>query len=113
MDTTGSVDVTASGPEQVTMGKLIEDLKMIIADTDELLRATANQAGARIAEARVRLEGSLKVANARIAEAQEAAMARTRVAAKATDDYVRAKPWNAVGIAAGVGLVLGVLIARR
>ena len=47
------------------------------------------------------------------AEAQESALARTKVAAKATDDYVRANPWNAVGIAAGVAFVLGVLITRR
>ena len=113
MDTTGSVEVTGTGPEQVTMDKLIVDVRTVIADTDELLRATANQAGARIAEARVRLEGSLKVANARIAEAQEAALARTKIAAKATNDYVRANPWNAVGIAAGVGFIVGVLITRR
>ena len=113
MDTTGSVDLKGTGPEQVTMDKLLEDLRTVIADTEELLQATANQAGARIAAARTKVEESLKVANARIAEAQEAALARTKIAAKATDDYVRAKPWNAVGIAAGVGFVLGVLIARR
>jgi ElaB/YqjD/DUF883 family membrane-anchored ribosome-binding protein len=113
MDTTGSVDVKGTGPEQVTMDKLLEDLRTVIADTEELLKATANQAGARIAAARTKVEESLKAANARIAQAQEAALARTKIAAKATDDYVRAKPWNAVGIAAGVGFVLGVLIARR
>jgi ElaB/YqjD/DUF883 family membrane-anchored ribosome-binding protein len=113
MDTTGSVDVTGTGPEQVTMDKLIEDLRTVIADTEELLKATANQAGARIAEARVKLEESLTVAKARIIEAQEAALARTKTAARATDLYVRANPWNAVGIAAGVGFVLGVLITRR
>ena len=113
MDTTGSVDVTGTGPQQVTMDKLIEDLRTVIADTEELLKATANQAGARIAAARAKLEESLKVANARIAEAQEAALARTKIAAKAADNYVRANPWNAVGIATGVGFVLGVLITRR
>jgi ElaB/YqjD/DUF883 family membrane-anchored ribosome-binding protein len=98
MDTTGSVDVKGTGPAQVTMDKLLEDLRTVIADTEELLKATANQARARIAAARTKVEESLKVANARIAEAQEAALARTKIAAKATDDYVRAKPWNAVGI---------------
>ena len=44
MDTTGSVDVTGIVPEQVTMDKLIEDLRTVIADTEELLKATANQA---------------------------------------------------------------------
>jgi ElaB/YqjD/DUF883 family membrane-anchored ribosome-binding protein len=113
MDTTGSVDAVVTRSEQVTMDKLMEDLRTVIADTEELLKATANQAGARIAAARVKLEESLKVANARIAEAREAALARTRIAAKATDDYVRANPWGAVGIAAGVGFLLGVLLTRR
>ena len=113
MDTTGPGDVTGTGPEQVTMDNLIVDVRTVIADTEELLKATANQAGARIAEARVKLEQSLTVAKARIAEAQEAALARTKVAAEATDRYVRANPWNAVGIAAGVGFVLGLLITRR
>jgi ElaB/YqjD/DUF883 family membrane-anchored ribosome-binding protein len=113
MDTTGSVDVTATRSEQVTMDKLIEDVRTVIADTEELLKATANQAGARIAEARVKLEQSLTIAKGRIAEAQDAALARTKVAAEATDRYVRANPWNAVGIAASVGFVLGLLITRR
>jgi ElaB/YqjD/DUF883 family membrane-anchored ribosome-binding protein len=113
MDTTGSVDAVVTKSEQVTMDKLIEDLRTVIADTEELLKATANQAGARIAAARVKLEESLTVAKARIAEAQEAALARTKIAAKASDQYVRANPWNAVGIAAGVGFVLGALLARR
>ncbi len=113
MGTTGSVDVTATAAEQVTMDKLIADLRTVIADTEELLKATANQAGARIAAARVKLEESLTVAKTRIAEGQEAALARTKIAAKTTDHYVRANPWNAVGIAAGVGFVLGLLITRR
>ena len=72
MDTTESVDVTGTRPNQVTMDKLIEDLRMVIDDTEELLKATANQAGVRIGEARVKLEQSLTVAKARIAEAQDA-----------------------------------------
>ncbi|MFH0811942.1 MAG: hypothetical protein V2A69_03780 [Pseudomonadota bacterium] len=41
------------------------------------------------------------------------AMAKTKAAAKATEDYVRANPWKAMGITAAVGFVLGILVARR
>lgn len=113
MDTSGSVEVTGVGTAQVARDKLVADLRTVIADTEELLKATADQAGARIAAARVKLQASLKSANARIAEAQEATSARARVAIGTTEDYVRANPWQALGIAAGVGVVLGVLLARR
>jgi ElaB/YqjD/DUF883 family membrane-anchored ribosome-binding protein len=48
-----------------------------------------------------------------VAEAEEAVMVRTREAARVTDEFVRDKPWYAVGIAAGVGLIIGMLIGRR
>ena len=106
--------MTDTGPEQVTKDKLIQALRMVIADTEELLKATANQAGARIAEARVKLEESLTVAKARIAEAQEAALARTRSPQRlptSTCGPVHGMPWALPQ--APVGLVLGVLITRR
>lgn len=95
------------------MDKLMKDLRTVIADMEELLKATANQTGERIAAARVKAEESLQVARARLAEAQAAVAARTKRAVELTDDYVRAKPWNAVGIAAAFGFVLGMLAARR
>jgi ElaB/YqjD/DUF883 family membrane-anchored ribosome-binding protein len=48
-----------------------------------------------------------------MAEAQAALLVRTRAAAKATDEYVHMHPWKAIGVAAGVGLVIGMLIGRR
>lgn len=99
--------------EQITKDKLMDDLRIVVADAEELLRATANQTGERIAAARVKAEESLKVAKVRLAEAQAAMLARTKAAAKATDDYVRANPWRAVGISAAAGFVIGILVARR
>jgi ElaB/YqjD/DUF883 family membrane-anchored ribosome-binding protein len=62
---------------------------------------------------RAKAEESLRIAKARMADAQEALLAKTREAAKATDVYVHENPWKAVGVAAGVGLVIGLLIGRR
>ncbi|MGA7949503.1 MAG: DUF883 family protein, partial [Thiobacillaceae bacterium] len=77
------------------------------------LKATANQGGEKLAEVRAKAEESLRVVKARMADAQAALLARTREAAKATDAYVHENPWRAVGVAAGVGLVIGLLIGRR
>ena len=93
--------------------KLVEDLRIVVADAEELLKATANQTGERIAAARARAGESLQVAKARLDEAQTAVVERTKVAARATDDYVHDNPWQAIGVAATIGLILGALIARR
>ncbi len=97
----------------VTREKLVSDLKVVIADAEELLRATANQAGEKIAEIRVKAEENLRNAKIRLARAEEALLERTKAAARATDDYVRANPWRAVGIAAGAGFIVGLLVGRR
>jgi ElaB/YqjD/DUF883 family membrane-anchored ribosome-binding protein len=93
--------------------KLMDDLRSVVSDAEELLRATAGQAGEKVAAARARAEESVRIAKARIADFGAAAAERTREAATATDEYVHQNPWSAVGVAAGVGLLLGILIARR
>jgi ElaB/YqjD/DUF883 family membrane-anchored ribosome-binding protein len=107
------VMATEAQLEQVTTDKLMEDLSAVVADAEELLRATADQTGERIAAARGKAEESLRAARARLDERQAAVMERTRAAAEATEEYVRANPWTALGIAAAAGLVLGLLTARR
>jgi ElaB/YqjD/DUF883 family membrane-anchored ribosome-binding protein len=97
----------------VNKEKLVADLKVVVADAEELLRATASQAGEKAAAARARIEASLAAAKVKLAEAERALLEKTKQAAKVTDEYVHENPWRAVGIAAVAGLVLGVLIARR
>jgi len=97
---------------KVTRGKLVEDLKMVVADAEELLEASASQAGERIAAARSKAEESLKTAKDRLAEQESAMMAKTKAVAKAADGLVRANPWKALGIVAAAGFVLGILAAR-
>jgi ElaB/YqjD/DUF883 family membrane-anchored ribosome-binding protein len=104
---------TEGEAEQITKGKLMEDLKAVVADAEELLKATADQTGERIAAARGKAEESLKAAKVRLDEQEAALMLKTKAAAKATEDYVRDNPWKAMGIAAVAGLVLGILAKRR
>src|SRR3989344_4575819 len=99
--------------DEVTKEQLINDFKVVIADAEALLKATANQGGEKLAEVRAKAEESLKVVKARMAESQEALLPKTKQAAQATDAYVHENPWNAVGVAAAIGLVIGWLLGRR
>ena len=97
----------------ITKDKLVSDLKVVILDAEELLRATASQAGEKVNAARARIEGSMEDAKRRLADLGSAAGDQARIAARATDDFVHDNPWKAVGIGAALGVILGMLIARR
>ena len=97
----------------VTKEKLVADLKLVIADADELLRATASQAGEKVGELRVRMQENLTSARHKLADAEAALKEKSREVARATDDYVHDHPWKSIGVAAGVGLLVGLLIGRR
>lgn len=97
---------------EVSKEKLMHDLRVVVTDAEELLRATAGQAGEKVAVARERIQENLAAAKARLVVAEEAVVAKTKQAAKATDEYVHENPWKAVGIGAGVGLIIGMLISR-
>ena len=99
--------------QAVTSEQLIADFKVVVADAEALLHETANQGGEKMAEVRARVTESLRVAKARLADAQAELVARAKAAAKATDEYVHENPWQAIGVAAGAGLVVGYLIGRR
>jgi ElaB/YqjD/DUF883 family membrane-anchored ribosome-binding protein len=93
--------------------KLMDDLRLVVSDAEELLRATANQAGEGAASARARIQESLQVVKGRLVSAEDTAIERTRQAAKDADQYVHDNPWQAIGISACVGAIVGMLIARR
>lgn len=93
--------------------KLVQDLRVVVADAEELLRATASQAGERAAAARAKIEQSLERARAKLTEVETALAERSRQVAHATDEYVHEHPWTAVSVAAAIGLIIGLLISRR
>jgi ElaB/YqjD/DUF883 family membrane-anchored ribosome-binding protein len=102
-----------SASNDVTKEKLVADLKAVVTDAEELLRATASQAGEKVAAARERIQASLATAKVKLSDTERALLEKTKQTAKATDEYVHDHPWHAVGIAAAAGLVLGILISRR
>jgi ElaB/YqjD/DUF883 family membrane-anchored ribosome-binding protein len=93
--------------------KLVSDMKIVVSDAEEILRATAGVAGEKMVDLREQIADRLHDAKMRLADAEAALVDRTKAAARATDDYVNENPWQAVGIAAGVGLLLGIIIGRR
>lgn len=96
-----------------TTDKLMHDLKTVVGDTEDLLKATASEGGEQIARIRARAEESLKTARERMKEVTQAAEAQARLAAREVDKQVHEHPWTAVGVAAGIGLVLGILLGRK
>jgi len=99
--------------DEITTEQLIADFKTMVADAEALLKATASHGGEELAGVRAKAEESLKAVKARIADEQAALLVKTKEAAVATDVYVHENPWTAVGVAAGVGLVVGLLSNRQ
>jgi ElaB/YqjD/DUF883 family membrane-anchored ribosome-binding protein len=93
--------------------KLVTDIRAVIADAEEILLATADQTGEKIASLRSRIKERLLDARIRLDAAEEVLIEKTRAAARATDDYVHENPWQAVGIGAGIGFLLGLVLGRR
>lgn len=102
----------AEAESEASKEKLMRDFRLVVTDAEDLLRATAGQAGEKVAAARERIQENLATAKARLSEAESAMIEKTRYAAKATDEYVHDNPWKAVGVAAGVGVIVGMLIGR-
>jgi ElaB/YqjD/DUF883 family membrane-anchored ribosome-binding protein len=97
----------------VDKNKLIADFKVVVSDAEELLRATANQAGDKAADLRVRMQARLADAKVQLADAEAVLVDKAKQAGRVADEYVQDNPWRSVGIAAGVGLIVGLLIGRR
>ncbi|MCL6556537.1 MAG: DUF883 family protein [Burkholderiales bacterium] len=93
--------------------KLVADMKAVISDAEEVLKATADQTGEKIASLRARVQERLHAAKARLAAAEAVLVEKTKAAARATDAYVHENPWKAVGIAAGIGFLVGFILGRR
>jgi ElaB/YqjD/DUF883 family membrane-anchored ribosome-binding protein len=89
--------------------KLAGDLESLVEGSEELLAATANDAGEKVKTVRARLSSALASAKATCGRLQE----KTVQVAKASDQVVREHPYESIGVAFGVGLLIGVLVARR
>lgn len=93
--------------------KLMADMKLVIADAEELLKLTAGQAGDKVTEMRLRMQARMEQAKADLARLQDVAVVGAKDAGRAADVYVRENPWQVIGVAAGVAFLVGLLVSRR
>lgn len=96
-----------------TKGRVVDDFRTVVDDAEALLHATAQVSGEGFAAERAKFGEKLKHAKIRLAESEQRVFEKARQAATVTDRYVHDNPWQAVGIAAAVGMLIGFLAARR
>lgn len=84
-----------------------------ISDIEDLITSMTSLTGEDLARAKARLSERVSAAKESIAEAGDEVAQRARKAARDTNHYVREHPWQAVGIGAALGLLIGILAARR
>jgi ElaB/YqjD/DUF883 family membrane-anchored ribosome-binding protein len=99
--------------EPANSEKLFQDLQAVVRDAEALLNATAGQASDKVQAVRSRAEETLKQARSSLESAENIAVRRAKEVAEQAENYVRENPWQAVGVAAGIGLLLGLLLSRR
>jgi ElaB/YqjD/DUF883 family membrane-anchored ribosome-binding protein len=98
---------------QLSTDKLMKDLRDVVVHTEDLIKATAGQAGEQIEKVRARAEESLRNARTRVQAASHDVQAVAQEGMDKVDSQVRANPWTAVGIAAAIGFVVGILLGRK
>lgn len=100
---------TAQNAQEILMA----DFQALVSDTEKLLEHTATLAGDQADELRGQIHDSLLKARETLQLTEESLRERGKAAVTATEDYVQSNPWQSVGIAAGVGFLLGLLATRR
>lgn len=98
-------------------GDLARDFQNVVSDAEELIRTVGQEGEAKYADVSKRVKASIDTAKLRLVELGETAKVKTvdaaKASAQATDDYVRGNPWQAVGIGAAIGTLIGFMLASR
>lgn len=105
-----NVEATSSA---LARERVMTDLKSLVRDSEDLLKATAGDLGERASEARSRVAAAVERAKATCEHLQDQTVATARAAAKKTDTVIRDHPYESIGVAFGVGLLIGLLVKRR
>lgn len=103
-----SHDDKQAGAEQ-----LIGEFKSLMADAEALIKATEDHPGEVISSIRNKALETLAGAKESLSNVEDKLIDKAKVAAEGTDDFVHRNPWEAVGVAAGLGLLIGLFIGRR
>jgi ElaB/YqjD/DUF883 family membrane-anchored ribosome-binding protein len=101
--------MSQNAPE-VTKEKLLKDFNTVVAETEQLLRDASAGGGEKAAALRHEVELKLRAAREKLMDIEHLAVEKTKAAAQATDNYVHDRPWQAIGITAGVSVLVGITI---
>ena len=93
--------------------KLVDEFAAVLAEAEEMLKRAAAESGDKARDLRSQVETKLLRAKLSLQELEGQAVDHAKAAARATDDYVHDNPWRAIGVAAAVGVVVGLLMNRR
>jgi ElaB/YqjD/DUF883 family membrane-anchored ribosome-binding protein len=92
---------------------LMDEFSNLVEAMEDVFAAASEESGEKFSELKGQAEASLKKAKARLGAMEKTAVAKARKIASDSDDYVHENPWTAIGVGAGVGLLLGLLIGRK
>jgi ElaB/YqjD/DUF883 family membrane-anchored ribosome-binding protein len=93
--------------------RLVDEFVSMLSEAEDLLKRAGTETGERARDLRAQVEGKLLAAKLRLQELEGEAVDRARDAARYIDDDVHENPWRAIGIAAAIGFVAGLLVSRR
>ena len=93
--------------------QIVDEFTTVLNEAEDLLKKVGQETGEKARDLRSMAEQKLLSAKLRIQELEGRAVDQAKAAARVTDDYVHDHPWTSVGVAAGVGFILGVLLTRR
>jgi ElaB/YqjD/DUF883 family membrane-anchored ribosome-binding protein len=97
----------------VARQRVVADLKALFRDSEDLLKATAGDMNEKVKEARARVICALERARETCGDLQDQTAATARVAANKADTVIRLHPYESIGVAFGIGLLIGVLVTRE
>ena len=93
--------------------QLIEEFKSLVVDAEALIKATHDHPGETIANLRDKALETISGAKEKIASLEGSLTDKTKDVAAGADEFVHRNPWEAIGVAAGLGILIGLLIRRR
>jgi ElaB/YqjD/DUF883 family membrane-anchored ribosome-binding protein len=107
----------ANGSNEVTKDQLVSEFNTVVSETEQLLKSVATAGGEKVGGLRAGVEQSLASARDRLLKLEQATTDKARAAARSTDEYVHANPWQVIGVVAGLAalaaVLLGVKLNRR
>jgi ElaB/YqjD/DUF883 family membrane-anchored ribosome-binding protein len=98
---------------QINSESLMSDFKALMVDAEDLIKATANHDDGPLGAIRLKALETLNSAKESLSSIEGTVTEKAKVVAERTDEFVHRNPWEAIGVAAGIGLLVGLFIRRR